>query len=121
MIIKGVGSIDRTEDRWDLSLTSPVVVMLGAVTLDITQAHLSPGQNYLTVVGGIGNVVIKLPRGLPVSGHVFTALGSQRLLSRREGGILYGTTFSEAGSSEAESNLRITVVNLIGDLSLEYE
>ncbi|GAA1558085.1 hypothetical protein GCM10009789_09380 [Kribbella sancticallisti] len=57
----------------------------GAVRLDLTKATFAPGAK-VVVAGGVGEVVLKLPQNIDVSGTLTTKTGEVDALGRHKGG-----------------------------------
>ncbi|MFZ1683729.1 MAG: cell wall-active antibiotics response protein LiaF, partial [Candidatus Zixiibacteriota bacterium] len=93
-----------------------VSIFVGDLQVDLRNAKLGPGLNRMIIGGFLGDVVVLVPKDMPVFTHCSGFIGDVDLLGRRTSGFGNNVDGQTAGYETAESKLYIAINSFIGDL-----
>lgn len=93
-----------------------IVLFLGDVRLDLTEADIPPGETLINVYSFISNVRLKVPEGVGVSVSTFAFINDIRVLGRRRGQPFLPASLQSEGYEAAERKIRVEAVAFIADV-----
>ncbi len=118
-LVMVLGEMAKTRRPWRLGRRTVGVMGLGEMTLDLSLAEI-PRRGALRIVGGIGEVTIRLPRGLPVEVRAMTLIGESNALGETSSGFFTHLHEEEGTSDSGSDRLTISVFLAIGEVNVEY-
>ncbi len=118
-LVMVLGELAKTRRPWRMGRRTIGVMGLGEMTLDLSLAEI-PRRGTLRIVGGLGEVTIRVPRGLPVEVQAMTLLGESNALGETSSGFFTHLHEEEGTSASGSDRLIISVFLAIGQVNVEY-
>jgi Cell wall-active antibiotics response LiaF, C-terminal len=95
-------------------------VLIGDVTLDLTETQLLPGETTIRILGFVGSLKVLLPEALPLSVTSAAFLTSAKVFDRKVDTLLAPYEWASDGYAAAESRLCVEVMRFVSDLKIRH-
>lgn len=120
-LVNVIGELKRTRRPWKMGQRTTVIMGLGALKLDLSQAAMPP-SGLLEVYALIGEAKVYVPRSIHVTVRQFTLIGESKALGEERNGVftlLDEVHFPAEGPDAASApHLTIHMLMLIGSVQV---
>jgi predicted membrane protein len=93
-----------------------ISMFIGDLQVDLRNGKLAPGLNRMIIGGFLGDIIVLVPKDMPVFTHCSGFIGDVDLLGRRTSGFGNNVDGQTQGYDTAEAKLYIAINSFIGDL-----
>ncbi|MBK7143401.1 MAG: cell wall-active antibiotics response protein [bacterium] len=97
-----------------------ISMFAGDLQINLNGGKLTPGLNRMIISGFLGDIMVFVPKGLPVFIHCSGFVGDLDLLGRRSDGFGNTLDAQTAEYDSAEAKLYVAVNNFVGDVRVYY-
>ncbi len=97
-----------------------VSMFVGDLQVTLSGGRLTPGLNRMIISGFLGDIMVFVPRGLPLFVHCSGFVGDLDLLGRRSSGFGNTLDAQTAEYDSADAKLYVAINNFVGDVRVYY-
>jgi hypothetical protein len=116
--VRLLGDVKRKGERTVVG--EELWVLVGDVTLDLTEAQLLPGETTIRVYGLVGSLKVIVPEAMPLSVTSAAFLTSAKVFDHKSDTFLMPFEWASDGYAEAESRLSVDVMRFVDDLKIKH-
>lgn len=113
-----IGDIRFGKSPWQIE-DLQAWVGIGDISLDLSTAMLKEGVNTIDLSGGIGDVKILVPDGLPIKVNVNVKLGDVKVFDNRQSGSSRFVSYESENYATANTKVDIFIQLSIGDVKIK--
>ena len=107
----------RRSGIWNFS-SQEIYMLIGDVDLDLSQAHIPPGETAVRVISFIGDIDLLVPSEVGVSINSYAFLTTSKFLKRKNDSFVIPLTLQSEGYLAAEGKIRLEAIGFINDIKI---
>ena len=108
----------RRGGAWQVA-DEEILLLLGDVKLDMTQAEIPSGETRIRVFGFIGDVRLVVPEGVGVSLSSMAFVTDARMLGQKRDGLLLPVHLTSDDYETAERKVHLETMFFVGDIRVK--